>query len=249
MKPEVMIVGAYHLGSTPDLISIETDQDRNVMLQAKEVVNALSRFNPTKLAVEAECEMQSMVNESYRRYRLGELTPTENEIDIIGFPLANKSGISEVSCVDWRGDDGESAPIGDILQYAKEHEPKRYKKLMTAYLEPMQREAEEWSKLSVLEGYKRVNEAEIVKMLHQFYMEFAMIGKDKDYYAMDWLTWWYKRNLILYTNIRRLITSSEDRVLLLIGGSHVHLVKQFLDESKVCTLVDANEYLEMPIKN
>ncbi len=183
MKPEVMIVGTYHLGSTPDLISVEHDNDRDVKLQAEEVVNALSRFNPTKLAVEADCEMQSMVNESYRKYRLGELTPTENEIEIIGFPLANKSGINEVSCVDWRGDDSESAPIGDILQYAKEHEPERYKKLMTAYLEPMQREAEEWSKLSVLEGYERVNEAEIVKMLHQFYMEFAMIGKGKNYYC------------------------------------------------------------------
>ena len=88
MKPEVMIVGVYHLGSTTDLISIERDNDRDVMLQAKEVVDALSRFNPTKLAVEAECEMQSIINESYRKYRLGELKPTENEIEIIGFPLA-----------------------------------------------------------------------------------------------------------------------------------------------------------------
>ena len=243
MKPEVMIVGTYHLGSTPDLISIEHDKDRDVKLQAMEVVNALSRFNPTKLAVEAEYEMQSKINESYRKYQLGELKPIGNEIEIIGFPLADKSGISEVSCVDWRGDDSESAPIGDILQYAKEHEPERYKEIMTAYMEPMQREAEEWGKLSILEGYKRVNEAEVVNMLHQFYMEFAMIGKEKDYYAMDWLTWWYKRNLILYTNIRRLITSPQDRVLLLIGGSHVHLVKQFLEESGVCTVVDANEYL------
>ena len=103
MKPEVMIVGTYHLGSTPDLISIKHDNDRDVMLQAKEVVDALSLFNPTKLAVEAECGMQSKVNESYRKYQLGKLKPTENEIEIIGFPLAEKTGISEVSCVDWRG--------------------------------------------------------------------------------------------------------------------------------------------------
>ena len=50
-----------------------------------------------------------------------------NEIEMIGFPLAKKSGISEVSCVDWRGDDSENAPIGDILQYAKEYEPERYR--------------------------------------------------------------------------------------------------------------------------
>ena len=115
---------------------------------------------------------------------------------------------------------------------------------MKTYIEPMQREAEEWSKLSILEGFKRVNEVETVKKLHQVYMEFAMIGKEGNYYAMDWLTWWYKRNLILYTNIRRLITSPQERVLLLIGGSHVHLIKQFLEESEVCTVVDATEYLK-----
>ena len=208
MSPEVMIVGVYHLGNTTDLINVERKNDNDLKLQAKEVVDALSRFNPTKLAVEAEWETQSRLNESYRKYQLDDPNPTKNEIEMIGFPLAKESGISEISCIDWRGDDSESAPIGDILQYAKEYEPERYKKIMTTYIEPMQREAEELSRLSILEGYKRVNEAETVKKMHQFYMEFAMIGKEKDYYAMDWLTWWYKRNLILYTNVRRLIINS-----------------------------------------
>lgn len=243
MIPEVMIVGVYHLGDTSDLINVERKNDIDLELEAKEVVDALSRFNPTKLAVEADREVQSKLNESYRKYLLNDPTPMKNEIETIGFPLAKESGISEVSCIDWRGDDNEIATIGDIFQYAKEYEPERYKKIMTTYMEPMQREAEEWSKLPILEGYKRVNEAETVKKMHQFYMEFAMIGKEKDYYAMDWLTWWYKRNLILYTNVRRLISTPQDRVLLLIGGGHVHLIKQFLEESGVCTVADANKYL------
>ena len=244
MSPEVMIVGVYHLGNTTDLVHIERNNDNDLMLQAKEVVEALSRFNPTKLAVEAEWEVQSQLNESYRKFQLDEANPLKNEIQMIGFPLAKISGISEVSCIDWRRGDNESASIDDILQYAKENEPERYKKIMTTHIEPMQREAEELSGLSILEGYKRVNEAETVKKMHQVYMEFAMIGREKDYYAMDWLTWWYKRNLILYTNVRRLISSPQDRILLLIGGSHVHLIKQFLEESGVCTVVDANEYLD-----
>ena len=243
MKPEVMIVGVYHLGETSDLISMERANDDDLQLQAKEVVDALSRFNPTKLAVEAECEVQSKINESYRKYQLDDSNSAKNEIQMIGFPLAKKAGVSEVSCVDWRGDDNESAPIEDILQYAKEYEPERYQEIMTTYIEPMQREMEELSNLTILEGYKRVNEAKTVKKMHQIYMEFAMIGKGKEYYAMDWLTWWYKRNLILYTNVRRLLSTPQDRVILLIGGAHVHLIKQFLEESGVCKVVDTNEYL------
>jgi len=243
MSSEVMIVGVYHLGNTTDLINIERKNDTDLKLQAKEVVDALSRFNPTKLAVEAECEVHSMLNESYQTYLLDDLNLTTNEINLIGFPLAKELGISEISCIDWRGNDNETPSIDEILQFAKEYEPERYKKIMTLYFEPMQREAEELSRLPILDGYKRVNEAETVAKMHQFYMEFAMIGKDKDYYAMDWLTWWYKRNLILYTNVRRLITTEQDRVLLLIGGAHVHLIKQFLEESGMCTVIDANDFL------
>ena len=46
MSSEVMIVGVYHLGNTTDLINIERKNDTDLKLQAKEVVDALSRFNP-----------------------------------------------------------------------------------------------------------------------------------------------------------------------------------------------------------
>ncbi|MEO4052626.1 DUF5694 domain-containing protein [Solibacillus sp. CAU 1738] len=243
MSPEVMIVGVYHLGDTPDLIKVESKDDNDIKQQAMEVVDALSRFNPTKVAVEAVCEDQPRINERYQKYQLDDSNPLKNEIDMIGFPLAEKSGISEISCVDWMGDEDDSTPLNDILHYAKENEPERYQKIMTT-LESLQLEFEEFSGLSILEGYKRINEAETIKWGHQIYMELAMIGEKKDYYATSWLTWWYKRNLIIYSNVRRLISSSEDRVLLLIGGGHVHLVKQFLEESGVCTVVEANEYLK-----
>src|SRR5690625_1259447 len=96
-----MIVGVYHLGDTPDVIKIEQKNDYDVKLQAEEVVDALSRFYPTKLAVEVEWKGQAKLNEKYRKYQQGDLNLTKNEIEMIGFPLAKQSGISEVSCVDW----------------------------------------------------------------------------------------------------------------------------------------------------
>src|SRR5690625_442406 len=153
-------------------------------------------------------------------------------------------GISEISCIDWMEDENEYADFGNILQYAKENESERYNHIMQKYIELMQLLADALPIFSILEAYKRLNNIETIKYLHEVYMEIAMIGKEKNYYGIDWLTWWYKRNLIIYTNLRRVITSSEDRVLLLIGGSHVHLIKQFLQESEACKVIDANEYLK-----
>jgi hypothetical protein len=241
---EVMIIGVYHLGETSDLTKVEQKNRYDLEIESKEVVEALSQFNPTKLAVEAVCEEQTDLNENYRNYQLNNFKQRTNEIELIGFPLAKQMGISEISCIDWMEDENEYAELGDILQYAKEHENERYNHMMKKYIEPMKLQSEELSTISILEGYKRLNNIETVKQMHEVYMELAMIGKEKNYYGIDWLTWWYKRNLIIYTNLRRVITDPKDRVLLLIGSGHVHLIKQFLEESGTCKIIDANEYLK-----
>ena len=244
MRAQVMVVGVYHLGETSDLISIQSKKDNEMGMQAKEVVEALSVFKPTMLAVEVESNAQLQLNETYQTYQRGNLVSPKDEIGYIGFPLAKAAGISEISCVDWRGDAEEIPPIEEVLQYASEREPELYNRLIEKHMEAMQREAEKLSELSIFEAFKLINEPQTIKDLHQFYMDFAMIGKEKDYYAMDWLTWWYKRNLVIYSNVRRLISSPQDRVLLLIGGAHVHLINQFLVESDMCTVVDASDYLK-----
>jgi len=79
MRAEVMVVGVYHLGETSDLIKVEGKKDKDLKPQAIEIVEALSRFNPTKLAVEAEWEAHSTLNESYRKYQQGDSIPIKNE--------------------------------------------------------------------------------------------------------------------------------------------------------------------------
>ncbi|GKV70112.1 hypothetical protein NCCP2716_26100 [Sporosarcina sp. NCCP-2716] len=243
MKPKVLVIGVYHFGETTDLTKVEPKSMEEFTSESHEVVQVLSRFNPTRLAVEAVPENSVMLNERYAAYLAGDVLLEKNEIDLVGFPLAKQAAIQEISCVDWMGDISDYAELGDVLQYAEEHEPERYQHLMRHYIEPMQQEASEMVNLTVLDAFRRLNHPKVVRDMHEVYMEFTMIGKEKNYYATDWLTWWYKRNLIIYTNMRRLITSPQDRVLLLIGSGHVHLVKQFLRESGVCDVVDAGEVL------
>ena len=243
MKPEVMIIGVHHLGETPDLIKVKQKSINDLNRESQEVIEVLSQFKPTKLAVEAVRGERENLNKNYRNYQLGSFKQRKNEIELIGFPLAEKMGISEIDCIDWMEDENEYADLGDILQYAQEHETEGYNHIMQNYIEPMQLLSKELSTLSILEAYRRWNNPETIKYLHEVYMEIAMIGRGKNYYGIDWLTWWYKRNLIIYTNLRRVIMNFEDRVLLLIGGSHVHLIKQFLKESKACKVIDAKEYL------
>ncbi|WJY27285.1 DUF5694 domain-containing protein [Sporosarcina trichiuri] len=92
MKPEVMIVGVYHFGETADLTKVDQKSMETLTAESQEVVEALIRFNPTRLAVEAVPENRGSLNERYAKYQAGDTTLEKNEIDLIGFPLAKQAG-------------------------------------------------------------------------------------------------------------------------------------------------------------
>lgn len=71
----------------------------------------------------------------------------------------------------------------------------------------------------------------------------ARIGEIDNYIGLEWLNWWYQRNLIIFSNLARIATSCEDRLLLIIGASHVQILSQFLVESELFDLELGFSYL------
>ncbi|MFA1737797.1 DUF5694 domain-containing protein [Lysinibacillus fusiformis] len=75
------------------------------------------------------------------------------------------------------------------------------------------------------------------------YVNIARIGGLNKYVGMNWLSWWYKRNLIMFANLARLIDTEEDRILFIVGASHTSIVTKFLVESEICEVVPPLSYL------
>ena len=96
---------------------------------------------------------------------------------------------------------------------------------------------------SIYELMKEYNQESEIQLGHELNMTIARIGKGEEYVGIDWLRWWYQRNIIIYKNLAELITASDDRAVLLIGSSHIHLVSQFLRESNLVEVVPASLYL------
>jgi hypothetical protein len=128
--------------------------------------------------------------------------------------------------------------LGDIYEWAKTNQPELFDSIF-GYKEPSQSDP----KKSILDMYRDCNNTNGVKKDHQMYINMARIGNMNDYVGIDWLIWWYQRNLILYSNITRIANSSEDRILLIIGSAHVYLISQFLKESGLFGLESAERYL------
>jgi hypothetical protein len=130
---------------------------------------------------------------------------------------------------------------GDVYNWAKQNQPELFDSVYGWLLRAQENTATEYR--SILDKYRDCNEPATIKQHHTMYINSARIGEQEDYVGMDWLIWWYQRNLIMFSNLARIATASDDRILLIVGAGHVQILSQFLNESGLVELVSVNDYL------
>lgn len=244
-KRNVLLVGTYHMGNNGlDMHNVKAD---DVLLpkrqqEIQEVIERLALFNPTKIAVEAFADKDEALNKEYHSYLSGDFTLTSNEIHQLGFRTAAKLGHDRIYPVDWNEWIG-GISLGDVYDYANEHLPEMYKQFNSSGEESVggfQKAQEENSIRALLLS---CNSSEGVKRDQETYMTFARVGDGKNNIGVDWLcNYWYRRNMIIYANIAR-ICSAEDRILVIYGAGHLHLLSQFMEESGIFSLDSVKKYL------
>ncbi|MGD7044843.1 DUF5694 domain-containing protein [Jeotgalibacillus proteolyticus] len=229
-KAKTLILGSFHMSEN------ETLHSKKRQAEIEEVTASLARFAPTKIAVEMPADKNTVLNDQYKRYKAGTHSLEMNEIDQIGFRLAQQYDHEQIYAVDWMGK--AEMGYGEVEMWAKENQPERYKEIMHGLTIPALTESK-----SVVEYYRELNDPAWLESLHRMYVNLARIGDVNHYVGMKWLSWWYERNLILFANIARLAELKEDRILFIVGSSHSAIVTNFLKESEVCEIVEPLDYL------
>jgi hypothetical protein len=242
-KPKVLIVGTFHMKATPDLYKAEIDNLLSEKRQSEleHVVNSIKRFNPTKVAVEVVKENNDKLNEDYSNFINENVELEVDEVHQLGFRIAAQLSHKEIYAIDWMDWNNENKSFGEILEWAKENQPILYKDINEKYLTKFSSFSNLGEK-SIGDFFKEINNTDLIDRLHEAYLAVARIAKGTDYVGIDWVSWWYQRNLIIYSNVAA-ITETTDRTLLIIGASHVHLVAQFLRESGQFEVVETSEYI------
>lgn len=205
-------------------------------IEIEELVSKLEKFKPTKIAVEMVPEDSEYYNEKYKKYKLGTYQLQMNEIFQVGFRLGLKLGHEQIYPTDWMGD--ADMHYEEVESWAKENQPELLNEIYEGLEFPELLEDK-----SVTDYYNELNAPALLNKLHKIYVNIARIGDLNNYVGMNWLSWWYKRNLIMFGNLTRLIDSEEERILFIVGGSHSTIVTKFIEESEVCEVVQPLSYL------
>ncbi|HUF66487.1 MAG TPA: DUF5694 domain-containing protein [Gemmatimonadaceae bacterium] len=227
--PEILVVGTYHMGNPGrDVHNLEADDILSTTRQREleELMDVLGRFRPTKIAVEAQVGSRTIA-QRYEAYLSDEYTLTRNEIDQIGFRLAKKLGHPSVHPVD---EDGEF-PYYRVQNYAKANGLQaRFDSISAATGARVKQLADDMRSHTVLETLRLMNSDSSVAEDVGAYYAFVPFGEPYEYAGPGLIASWFERNIRIYHNIRALITSPEDRVLVIYGAGHLGWLRQMAED-------------------
>ncbi|WP_025784435.1 DUF5694 domain-containing protein [Sporosarcina sp. D27] len=230
-KAKVLVLGTFHMFEHDDLNSEKRQTE------IEELVSKLAIFKPTKIAVEMVAEENVELNEKYIHYKSGSNNLEMNEIDQVGFRLGLKLGHEQIYAIDWMGE--YDMHYGEVESWGRENQPELLNEIYKELHVPELTENK-----SIIDYYRELNDPVLINMFHKIYVNIARIGDFNNYVGMNWLGWWYKRNLIMFANLTRLIESEEERILLIVGSSHSSIITKFLEESEVCEVVQPLSILD-----
>lgn len=243
----LLLLGVFHFrypgqdvhSATVRVDVLSPERQREVL----DVVERLAAFRPTKIAVEVSPDRQASLDSTYQAYLAGRHVLTADETQQLGFRLAQRLGHARLYAVDAQ----PSAAFAPIFQQVEANEAAldtvdgiRRQHFIAGYT----RDDSLSARQTLREHLRYLNAPDHVRQDHGSYSVgwFKLEGAD-GYLGADFRTAWYNRNLRIFRNLQRLTSSSDDRVLLIIGAGHLPILGFVAASSPEFRLADLERYL------
>jgi hypothetical protein len=236
---EVLVLGTYHMDNPgKDLINLKADDVLSSKRQAEiiELINVLARFNPNKIAIEADSDSKKV--RQYKDYLAGNYELNRDERDQLGFRLGKQLKLPKIYGIDASGD----FPFYALQDYAKAHgREEELESLITQAGKKVQDDNGFLKSHSVLQMLLRINSPEAVRRNLAEYAMFAHFGEEFNYAGARLLTEWYRRNMRIHTHLLTIIEPG-DRVLVIFGSGHLGLLQGAVQADPTLTLRTIEEF-------
>lgn len=247
-KPHLLIVGTPHFSNpgrdvlkteVPDVLTPERQRE------IEEIVDRLSAFRPTQVAVEWDADEQARLDQRYADYRAGRYSLSANETDQIGLRLAARLNLPRVHAID-----ASATPPGgwsgyDYPAWAEAHgRGEEWRAWVADQQQVTDKSVRLMSCTPVSAWLRRMNMPQYRSADHRNYFYIARIGdRIGANPGAAWVGTWYTRNLRMLNNLRAVAPDGEDRVVAIVGAGHAYLLDQQARESGAFELDDTLAHL------
>jgi hypothetical protein len=251
-QPAIFLVGSFHFAYY-NLDAHKVDKDKQVDIlspgkqkELEELLQYIARFKPTKIAVEGKTN-SGYIMKRYREYLKEPKTLRKNEIDQIGFRLMEKFKLDTIYGVDhetmlsdWYStkDSNVIRPMLDSIFDGWDFQSTD--PISMSYKKMFRRDDSLASKMRLLDYFKFTNSDKMLNRGFGSYLngDFKLgTTRGADALALHW----YSRNLRIFRNIQDIVTSPEDRILVIFGRGHVEILKHLFECSPEFNLIKFGE--------
>ncbi|MBL7834045.1 MAG: hypothetical protein JNK18_08825 [Cyclobacteriaceae bacterium] len=257
VKPTVLLLGVFHfageqvdVNTTPDALAV------NMLLperqrQIQELVDALAKFKPTKIVIEGQPQSQARLDSLLKLYKSGKAAlPSKfmaSETVQIGFRLANKLGLNTVYPVDAKTFRFQLSAADSITTFKKyqDQSDSTFEYWDARYEAESQFDDTLCYSLPLKKYLSFVNSPEKLARSNGRWLITTKRGTNLEPIGADgFITRYFNRNVRIYSNIQRVVTRKDDRILVIYGATHMYMLSALFNASPEFAVEDVQKYLK-----
>ncbi|MFM9948712.1 MAG: DUF5694 domain-containing protein [Saprospiraceae bacterium] len=248
----IMILGTFHFNFSENSSDFKGENNFDIHTESRQkelltLIEKIKQFNPTKIAVEMMLSDQLVMDSLFKAYSIGAWELGRNEVYQIGFRLANELRLNGVSCVDTRPEQIEvDTTIPDLELYSKQrNELEKWEAYnepnyqTNTYVENLR------SRMTIVDYLLFLNNEMVKRRYKQFFLTGLVdVGAGDTYIGADLTGYWYRRNTRIFSNIKKLVVTGNERILVIYGNSHAWVLEELFEASPEFNIFKIDEMLK-----
>ena len=258
-KPtEILVIGTYHFNNPGldvakykvlDIVSEKSQQ------QLEEISTAIANFKPTKIFTEWELKDQLTLDTLYNKYLEGNYLDyvskkypkrkfyTNSEIVQLAFRTAKKSKLRKVYGIDYQA---TSFDFDSVMKFTDSIRLPNFKKDIMDDIKNIEKTSNAlFAQNDLLKCLYYFNSQKLrASDLPWYVQKINKSDKLNTYVGAFLAAEWYRRNLYMLANIQKQTESSDNRIMVLAGASHIGVIIDLLKHDDDYKIVELKEVIE-----
>lgn len=235
-------MGTFHMGYSPDATTTEFDEhDKQNVREVHRIAKAIAAFKPTIIIVERLPKNNERLLQAYQAYlKNPDMKFSEpTEVELLAFEVGRLADTKRLYGIDFK----ENYNYRIINQVENSLDSQTYLRYLEKLKELNKLFPED--EMTVLEKLQWTNDPRYQDILININADMLthISSKGKSEGAEE-ASKFHHRNLVMYSNLHQIEVSKEDRIFILMGGSHTAFFNMWLNRSPKYRLEEMESYLK-----
>lgn len=251
---EVLLIGTLHYNNPgTDVAKIKSFDILNEksQLELQKISTNIKNYNPTKIFVEWPYNEQKELDSLYQLYTQGQYFENKNlssfykknEIFQLAFRVAKANSLKKVYGIDYSTSFPFEEVMSDIEKNNQSELKTRIQKGISIITSEIDNRIESGISLTELTYY--INNEEFRNLSNNWHNNLMLLaGKPDDFSGPLLTSEWFKRNLYMWSLIQKNTIESDERIMVLVGGSHAAMIELFIKENENWKVKELKEIMK-----